>query len=80
MRCAYCNHKLDVAGDAETRAVRVRRTPPARGTDSTIVTACWLCAQAKGLLTDAEYRKTLGFPSQRRQWLTLLHDAHRGAA
>lgn len=75
-RCAYCRHRLDIDGDPETRAVHVHLVPSCRrnGTgDVRTVVACHLCAASKGPMTGAEYRKVLAFPTQRKQWLQLIH-------
>lgn len=72
-RCVYCNHKLDVP--AETRATQVRRVPLCRGGGSrkeNFVTACALCAKAKGPMTDGEYQRTMGDPPARKNWLRLI--------
>lgn len=78
MRCAYCRHRLDVAGDDETRSVEVRRTPLCRPAGRDVIenaaTACALCAEAKGLLTDAEFRLVMGDPVGRKQLVEQVQD------
>lgn len=75
-RCVYCNHKLDVPADLETRSTPVRRVPLCRGGGSRkeiFVTACALCAKAKGPMTDGEYRRTMGDTVARKNWQRLIH-------